>query len=167
MKTFSIDSENAITKYDSASEVPKDAKAFSSEEELNVLAEGWPGSRLVDIWNGIAGVPRVTKFTSRKVAVRRIWAALQSSGAEKAPKAPAPKPARSGAKPAKTPATKTVTVIALLKRPEGATLKQLMSATGWQPHSVRGFISAQLGKRMKLRVKSFTREGERVYKIRG
>jgi hypothetical protein len=41
-----------------------------------------------------------------------------------------------------------------------------MSATGWQAHSIRGFISAQLGKRMGLRVKSFTRAGERVYKIR-
>lgn len=63
--------------------------------------------------------------------------------------------------------TKTDRVSALLRRPEGATLKTLMTAKGWQPHSVRGFISAQLGKRMGLRVKSFTREGERVHRIRG
>jgi hypothetical protein len=41
-----------------------------------------------------------------------------------------------------------------------------MSATGWQAHSVRGFISGQLGKRLGLRVKSFERDGERVYLIR-
>jgi hypothetical protein len=41
-----------------------------------------------------------------------------------------------------------------------------MAATGWQAHSVRGFISGQLTKRMRLKVKSFRRDGERVYTIR-
>jgi hypothetical protein len=57
-------------------------------------------------------------------------------------------------------------VIALLERPTGASLKAIMGATGWQAHSVRGFISGQLGKRLGLRVKSFERDGERVYLIR-
>jgi hypothetical protein len=57
-------------------------------------------------------------------------------------------------------------VIALLERPTGASLKTIMGATGWQAHSVRGFISGQLGKRLGLRVKSFERDGERVYLIR-
>jgi len=56
-------------------------------------------------------------------------------------------------------------VIALLERPAGASLKAIMSATGWQAHSVRGFISGQLGKRLGFRVKSFERDGERVYAI--
>ena len=63
------------------------------------------------------------------------------------------------------PATKAATIIALLKEPSGGTLKAIMAATGWQPHSVRGFISAQLVKKRKLKVKSFKRNGERVYKI--
>jgi hypothetical protein len=62
-------------------------------------------------------------------------------------------------------ATKAATIIALLKEPSGGTLKAIMAATGWQPHSVRGFISAQLVKKRKLKVKSFKRDGERVYKI--
>ena len=41
----------------------------------------------------------------------------------------------------------------------------LMDVTGWQSHSVRGFLSRQLSKKRGLRVKSFTRNGERVYKI--
>jgi hypothetical protein len=41
-----------------------------------------------------------------------------------------------------------------------------MAMTGWQSHSVRGFISAQLTKKLGLRVQSFTRDGERVYRIR-
>ena len=126
-------------------------------------------TRLVNIWNALPGVQPVRKFTDRKTAVRRIWAALDQS----APASPeqksrktqtVSKPKRAPEKPA---STKTERVIALLRRPEGATLKALVAATGWQPHSVRGFISAQLSKRMRLRVKSFTREGQRVYRIRG
>jgi Protein of unknown function (DUF3489) len=63
------------------------------------------------------------------------------------------------------PATKADKIVALLREPSGATLKAIMAATAWQPHSVRGFISAQLIKKRKLRVKSFKRDGERVYKI--
>jgi len=61
---------------------------------------------------------------------------------------------------------KTARVIALLERPKGATLKELMRATGWQTHSVRGLISGQLKKKLKLKVRSFKREGERVYSIK-
>jgi hypothetical protein len=53
-----------------------------------------------------------------------------------------------------------------LKQPSGATLKALMAATGWQSHSVRGFLSGHLGKKMGLKVKSFERDGERVYALR-
>jgi hypothetical protein len=73
----------------------------------------------------------------------------------------APVPADAAA----TPATKAEKIIALLREPKGATLQAIMAATGWQPHSVRGFISAQLMKKRKLRVKSFKRADERVYKI--
>jgi hypothetical protein len=58
-------------------------------------------------------------------------------------------------------------VIALLRQPAGGSLKAIMVATGWQAHSVRGFISGQLGKKMGLRVCSFQRNGERVYAIKG
>jgi hypothetical protein len=62
--------------------------------------------------------------------------------------------------------TKTARVIALLERPQGATLKAIMRATGWQTHSVRGFISGQLKKKLGLKVASSVREGERVYSIK-
>ena len=41
-----------------------------------------------------------------------------------------------------------------------------MKATGWQAHSVRGFLSGQLRKKLGLCVKSFQRDGERVYAVR-
>ena len=69
-------------------------------------------------------------------------------------------------KPAHKRKTKADQILALMKRPEGATLTSIMKVTRWQAHSVRGFISGHLVKKMKLRVASFRREGERVYAIR-
>jgi hypothetical protein len=64
------------------------------------------------------------------------------------------------------PASKSAHVIALLEKSKGATLAELMKATGWQAHSVRGFLSGTLRKKMGLRVESAKRgDGERVYSI--
>jgi hypothetical protein len=60
--------------------------------------------------------------------------------------------------------TKTEQIIAMLKKPSGASLKAIMRATGWQAHS--GFISGKLGRQMGLKVKSVERDGERVYSLR-
>ena len=54
--------------------------------------------------------------------------------------------------------SKTAKVLDLLKRPGGATLKELMKATGWQPHSVRGFVSGTAGQKMRLTVDSAKEE---------
>lgn len=55
----------------------------------------------------------------------------------------------------------------LLKRSGGATTKELMKVTGWQPHSVRGFLSGTLRKKMGLAVTSSKGEdGERSYSIK-
>ena len=62
--------------------------------------------------------------------------------------------------------TKAERIAELLKRPSGASLRAIMDLTGWQPHSVRGFISAQLSKRMGFQIQSFKRNGERIYRIR-
>lgn len=71
-------------------------------------------------------------------------------------------------KPRESPegATKTEQVLALLKQPNGATLEDLIAATGWQAHSVRGFLSGALRKKLGLNVASAKREdGSRVYTI--
>jgi Protein of unknown function (DUF3489) len=61
--------------------------------------------------------------------------------------------------------SKTAKILDLLKRPDGASLKELLRATGWQPHSVRGFLSGTLKKRMAIRLQSFKRkDGERAYR---
>jgi uncharacterized protein DUF3489 len=62
--------------------------------------------------------------------------------------------------------SKTTRMIALLRRPQGATLQAIMKATGWQTHNVRGFISGQLKKKLGQKVRSAKREGKRVYSIK-
>ena len=62
--------------------------------------------------------------------------------------------------------SKTALVISLLEKSKGASLAELMKATGWQAHSVRGFLSGTLRKKMELKVESAKRgDGERVYSI--
>ncbi len=62
----------------------------------------------------------------------------------------------------KTP-SKQARLLDLLGKPEGATLHQLMDATGWQSHSVRGFISGFIKKKRGLTIVSEKREGVRFY----
>ena len=58
------------------------------------------------------------------------------------------------------------TILGLLKWPGGVTSKELMKATGWQPHSLRGFLSGTVGKKMGLAVVSTRGEdGERSYSL--
>jgi hypothetical protein len=62
--------------------------------------------------------------------------------------------------------TKSDAVVALLKKPTGATISEMASATGWQAHSVRGFLSGALRKKQGLAIKSEKDEdGQRRYRI--
>lgn len=62
--------------------------------------------------------------------------------------------------------TKQAKLIAMLKRPEGATIEQVVKATGWQPHTVRGAIAGALKKKLGLTITSEKAEdGPRVYRI--
>jgi hypothetical protein len=71
------------------------------------------------------------------------------------------------AKPEPRAGSKTAKILDLLRRPGGATAKHLMKATGWQPHSVRGFLAGTVGKKMGLTVKSVKGEdGERTYSVK-
>jgi hypothetical protein len=176
-KVFSITPDNHVAVFASAEQLPAEAASgrFESEEELAQVVQNWAVSRLIEVWNGLPGVEAVRKFQDRKTAVRRIWQAVQKVAATVGQHAPtvAEKRRRSAQQASKTkkPATgrqgtKSEQVLALLRQPAGATLKALMRATGWQAHSVRGFLSGQVNKKMKLKLKSFERDGERVYSIK-
>ena len=94
------------------------------------------------------------------VAPAKAKSAKKATAAKKAPKrAKKASGARDGSKAAK--------ILELLKRSGGATSKELMKATGWQSHSVRGFLSGAVGKKMGLTVTSTKSEdGERNYSIK-
>ena len=182
MRHFAIDNENNITVYATVEEIPDSHAPFGTEKELAKLAAGWPSDRLTEVWNGFAGVvpfdslKPVKKFADRKTAVARIWKAIQiltptpaAPAAHGAPKkAKAAKGAtRQDAAPTAREGSKKAIVLDMLKRPAGATLADIMAATSWQAHSVRGFISGSLSKNMGLQIESSKREnGERVYSIR-
>jgi hypothetical protein len=242
MRTFTIDEQNGITAFATKEEAGvATGLAFSSQKELAKLAAEWPVSRFIEIWNGFAGVAPfselkpVKKFTDRKVAVGRIWQAIQrleagatditpepmakistaevtslpesaaatelasvapqvpdaapqgvattteASPAENVPseavaepasteqtatKQPkrkkAPKPAQDSAAPRET---KLSHVVAMLQRPEGATISEVMQKMGWLKHTVRGFMAGTM-KKAGYNVESFKPEGgERSYRI--
>ena len=181
MTTFAISTDNNITAFAAAEHIPEGHERFASEKELAKVSAEWPISRFVEVWNGFAGVvpfdtlKPVKKFTDRKTAVSRIWKAIQALTP-----GPAPQAAEVAAKKAKTTKVATATdgaptaregskkaiVLDMLKRPEGATLADIMAATDWQAHSVRGFISGAITKKMGLKVESFKKEnGDRGYRI--
>lgn len=60
---------------------------------------------------------------------------------------------------------KAATVIEMLRRPEGATVNQISEATGWLPHSVRGFLAGALRKTYRLVAVSEPAQGGRVYRL--
>ena len=149
-------------------------------------------SKLIELWNSLPGVAPVKKFTDRQTALARIWKAAQAltapeasteatggaQGAQDAPQtARSRKKASRGGKRAavrdggkKAAAgrhgSKTAKILALLQRPDGVSLKELTAATGWQAHSVRGFLSGSLKKKMGLKVRSEKREdGQRAYSV--
>ncbi len=186
MSTFTIDADNNIM---AGAELPAGAgesQSFSTAKELAKLTAEWPASRLVDTWNSFAGVAPfddlkpVKRFTDRKAAVARIWAAIARLTPDAAQQAGDVAPAKGKGKksPAKASgrvrvqkgadesrSNKKAEVIALMKRAKGVTLAEIMDATGWQKHTVRGFVSI-LGSKGGQKIESSKNAaGERSYRI--
>src|SRR6266705_1434405 len=114
-----------------------------------------------------SGAEKPKAGTKARVAAKRAHVAPKK--AKSATKAKAPKKAPQGHKKAAgaRDGSKTAKVLGLLKRPNGVTLKELMKNTDWQAHSVRGFLSGTVGKKMGLTVTSNKSEdGERSYAIK-
>jgi len=192
MKPFAIDTDNNITAFAAAEQIPEGQESFATEKELAKLAGTWPGDRLVQIWNSFAGVAGfgadlkpVKKFTDRKSAVARIWKAIQKLDAPAAPETATQETApvaRKGAKgatkkakatnasntdgaPTAREGSKKAIVLELLRRKDGATLEEIGKATNWQSHSIRGFIST-IAKKMGLKIESAKNDaGQRAYRV--
>jgi Protein of unknown function (DUF3489) len=160
---FFLTAEDQLARVEDRMEPPDGCVTFASERQLFELAQDWPLRRLVRLWNALPGVQPVQRFENRAIATSRLWRALQPGE---------PQPARSAWKPGQRALkslprhnSKAATILNLLARPQGATVLEIMSVTQWQAHSVRGFISGNLGKKRQLKVRSFRRDGQHAYRV--
>jgi hypothetical protein len=80
---------------------------------------------------------------------------------------PVPNPIRKIKTAEANSTSKQSRVVAMLQSPNGTTIAKMMKATGWQKHSVRGFLAGVVRKRLKLKLTSAKVDGDRVYLIAG
>src|SRR5277367_5715053 len=110
------------------------------------------GKRLLALWNALPGVEKRRKVGDRDALIDQLWSAIELL--------PDPEPQSDAKRRSKQDA-----VIAMLRRPQGATVDEVASATGWQRHTVRGVFSGTPKKKLGLTVASAKEERGRVYRI--
>jgi len=103
-----------------------------------------------------ANTPAETKSSERPGRAKRSSSKKAAAPTAKATKASSGRP---------SPDTKQDRVVALLQQPGGAALDVLVDATGWQKHSVRGFLAGTVRKKLKLALISEKIDGIRTYRI--
>jgi hypothetical protein len=86
----------------------------------------------------------------------------RARGASKRPQKAAPNGPRSTRS-----GTKQEAVLALLRQPAGTTIAAMMKATGWQQHSVRGFLTGVVRRKLKLKLESDRVDDKRIYRVAG
>jgi hypothetical protein len=149
LTTKTTETEESAQATGAAVEPKPDKKATRAAQRAHVAPTK---GRLADKAGPSKKGPKRHKKASARQGVRKAKSGNRASGAEKAT------PAREG--------SKTAQILDLLKRPGGATLREIMKFSQWQPHSVRGFLSGTLGKKMGLTVESTKgKDGERSYSI--
>src|SRR5499433_4478099 len=124
--------------------------AVASNEDLH--AAPLNGKRLLALWNALPGVAKRRRVGDRDALIDQLWSAIE--------RLPDPEPRADPKRPSKQDV-----VIAMLRQPEGATVDEVASMTGWQRHTVRGVFSGSLKKKLGLTLASAKEERGRVYRI--
>jgi hypothetical protein len=129
-----------------------DTAATVAEQGAHVAPEKSPSKKAVSQKNGAPKGQKVAKGAKTKPAAKKKAKTGKKTG----------KPTRVSTSRAESKGEK---ILALIGRPKGASLTEIMKATDWQAHSVRGYISLA-AKKQELQIESVKNEaGERVYKI--
>ena len=150
MRIYIIGNDGITLSREAPATMTEGEVAVASKEELH--AAPLSGKRLLVLWNALPGVEKRRKLGDRAALIDQLWAAIEAL--------PDPDQLSDAKRPSKQDA-----VIAMLQRPEGATVDEVASAMGWQRHTVRGLFSGTLKKKLGLTVASATEERGRVYRI--
>src|SRR5260370_7648012 len=124
------------------------AVAWNEELRAALLS----AKRLLALWNARPGVEKRKKVGDRDALIDQLWSAIEAL--------PDPEPQSELKRPSKQDV-----VIAMLRLPEGATIDEVASVTGWQRHTVRGVFSGTLKKKLGLTLPSPNKKRRPVHPI--
>src|SRR5258707_3042682 len=150
MRIYVIGNNGITLSHEAPATVNAGEIAVASNEELH--AAPLNGKRLLALWNALPGVEKRRRVGDRAALIDELWSAIE--------RLPDPEPR---ADPKRL--SKQDVVIAMLRQPEGATVDEVASVTGWQRHTVRGVFSGSLKKKLGLPLASAQEERGRVYRI--
>jgi Protein of unknown function (DUF3489) len=122
--------------------------------DRNPVKENSMSDNAIDSENISKPAPDTTKPKGKRTPAKKAKPAKKAGRAKKPT-----------AKPKADRSNKKADVIAMIKRAKGVTLAEIMKATGWQPHTVRGFVSILGSKGGEKIESSKNAAGERTYKI--
>jgi len=111
--------------------------------------------------------PKTTRKTPAAARAKKSSATTQKPAKQsQPPRAKTPRASQAGSSAEARAGTKQALLIDLLKRKSGASIDEIVAATGWQAHSVRGAISGTLKKKLGFAVLSERTDGRgRIYRI--
>jgi hypothetical protein len=150
MRIYIIGNDGITLYREPPATVNKSEITIASREDLHTARLS--GKRLLALWNALPGVEKQTKVGDRNTLIDQLWSAIEAL--------PDPDQEPNAKRPSKQDA-----VIAMLQRPEGATVDEVANAMGWQRHTVRGLFSGALKKKLGLTLASAKEERGRVYRI--
>ena len=150
MRIYIIGNDGITLCHEAPATVNEGEIAVASNEEL--LAAPLSGKRLLALWNALPGIEKRRKVGDRTALIDQLWSAIEAL--------PEPEPSSEAKRPSKQDE-----VVAMLRRPEGATVDEVATATGWQRHTVRGVFSGTLKKKLGLALASAKQKRGRVYRI--
>jgi Protein of unknown function (DUF3489) len=135
------------------------------------------GLEAIDVEDAAVGAPKETSVSlaspsrgevetpAAKAVASRKQVSIATQKPARKKHHPGKAKTKAGSRRESRPGSKQARVLAMLSRPEGATIAAILRVTHWQQHSVRGFFAAVVRKRLALDLRSEKVDGDRVYRI--